>query len=65
MKYPQPTITKTEKSTPCSISFLCMGHVVEGRFVPSHAYIQADTLEVQQAVQVYLEERGVSEVRIG
>ena len=54
MKYPQSIITKTKKSTPCSVSFLCMGHVVEGRFVPSHVYILTDSLETQESVQAFL-----------
>ena len=60
MSCPQATIPETEKSTPSLAGFHYTGYVIAGRFIPTRACIQADTLEDQEAVQAFLTEAGAS-----
>ncbi len=57
MECVKPTITEREKATP---SFLCTGHMADGRFVPCGCYINTETLESQKAVQVFIEAHGAN-----
>jgi len=60
MECVQPTIPETEKSTPSLADFHYTGYVIAGKFIPTRACIQADTLEDQEAVQAFLAEAGLS-----
>ncbi len=62
MECVQPTIPETEKSTPSRIGFICFGDETDGEFVPSRVHILANTVEVQEAVQGFLQVHGLRNV---